>query len=475
MSINLLIVEDEAAARESVRRWLEQEGGFVISEAGSGDEALTLLGERPFDVVLLDLGLPGLGGRQVLARAARAGGPLFIVVTAEDDAKVAVECMKAGAYDYLVKPFNLEELNQIIRRAAEHAKIRDQIALLSAGAGQRFAEMIGRGPAMQRVFELVRRAAAAPAATVLVGGESGTGKELAARAIHRESVRAERPFVAVNCTAVQENLLESEFFGHERGAFTDAREAKKGLLEIAEGGTILLDEIGDMSPKLQAKLLRFLEDRTFRRLGGTQTQHSDVRIIAATNRDLEAAIAAGQFRQDLYFRLKVLPVNLPPLRERREDIPLLAGYFLDEFCTRQGAARKEFSGPALAALAAYSWPGNIRELRNLVERIVILEDATLLTPRHLPPEIRGDAVETPPPLDVGRMAELPYSEAKQLYVERFTRDYVSFLLSQHAGNVTQSALRANMDRANFQRLMRRVGISAQDFGREEETEAPSMP
>jgi DNA-binding NtrC family response regulator len=465
MAIHALVVDDDPDIREPLCSALGREG-YVCAECGTGEEAVSALGSRQVDMLFLDLGLPGMSGEEVLRRVVARDGPITIVLTGQADVKKAVECIRAGAYDYMVKPFNLDALLVAARRAAEHIRTREQAELLRRGGGGRYGEMIGESPAMEKVYALVRRAAEAPDTTALIMGESGTGKELVARAVHRESARARAPFVAVNCTAVQENLLESEFFGHERGAFTDAREAKKGLLEVADGGSILLDEIGDMTPALQAKLLRFLEDRSFRRLGGTRTLHSDVRILASTNRDLDRAVTDGSFRQDLFFRLNVLRIELPPLRRRSGDIPVLARHLLEEFSARGGGAARRFHPAALEALAAYDWPGNVRELRNVIERIVIVEDAREIGLRHLPREIVPRADGEGEPLDVS-LTELPYTEAKSVFLDSFTRRYVTALLEANEGNVSRSARQARMDRANFQRLMRRVGVSSAEYAADE--------
>ncbi len=465
MAIHALVVDDDPDIREPLCAALGREG-YVCAQSESGEEALGAIEGGQADILFLDLGLPGMKGEEVLRRVVAEDGPITIVLTGKADVKKAVECIRAGAYDYMVKPFNLDAVILAARRAAEHVRTREQAELLRRGGGARYGEMIGNSPAMQKVYALLKRAAEAPDTTALIMGESGTGKELVARAVHRESSRARSPFVAVNCTAVQENLLESEFFGHERGAFTDAREAKKGLLEVADGGSILLDEIGDMTPALQAKLLRFLEDRSFRRLGGTRTLHSDVRILASTNRDLDRAVTEGSFRQDLFYRLNVLRIELPPLRYREGDVPLLARHFLEDFSRRGGGAPRRFHPAALEALRGYAWPGNVRELRNVVERVVIVEDAEEIGLRHLPREIVPRAGNEVFPA-AAPLTELSYTEAKSAFLDSFTRRYVTALLETNGGNVSHSAKQAQMDRANFQRLMRRVGVSSAEYASDE--------
>ncbi len=309
---------------------------------------------------------------------------------------------------------------------------------------------------MLHVFELIERGARSPDTTVLITGESGTGKELAAKAIHQKSDRREGNFVAVNCTAFQESLLESEFFGHKKGAFTGADSDKRGLLEWAGGGTIFLDEIGDMPLPLQAKLLRFLEDRTFRRVGDTRERRSDARIVSATNKAIKTMFKEGSFREDLYYRLSVYPIELPPLRARREDIEMLTERFLDELCEKFRKSPKRVSPEAMEALRAYAWPGNVRELRNVIERLLFMVDEREILPEHLPKEINphGRAVT----LERG-FTDLPYASAKK----RFNESYICQLLSRHDGVVSHSARHAGMDRANWRRLMRRYGINTENY------------
>ncbi|MBI3085331.1 MAG: sigma-54-dependent Fis family transcriptional regulator, partial [candidate division NC10 bacterium] len=366
---SMLVVDDEEVVRDSLARWLEEDG-YRVDTAADGQAALTKLGEQAYAILLVDLKMPGIDGLQVLAQA-RTLQPdaAVIIMTAYATVDTAVQAMKQGAYDYLVKPFEPEELSLMVGKLTNtQALQRENILLRKALKHQcEFKDLVSKSPKMEAVFELARTAAKSNS-TVLVLGESGTGKELLARAIHAESPRREGPFVGVSCAALTETLLESELFGHERGAFTGATSSARGKFEIAAGGTLFLDEIGDISPKLQLDLLRVLDAREFRRVGGSQLIRTDVWIIAATNRDLKKLVESGGFREDLYYRLNVIPVTLPPLRERKEDIPLLVEHFLAQCRTEMRKPLEGLSGEALEMLIAYDWPGNVRELRNVLER-----------------------------------------------------------------------------------------------------------
>jgi len=384
----VLVVDDEPHIRAALAQILEK-AGYQAATAASGDEALALLHDRAFDVVVTDLKMVGTGGLEVL-RAVKQRQPEteVILLTAYGTIASAVEAMKLGAYDYVTKPADAERLLHLVGKALEHRALRREVRELREQAAVRegFERIVGRSLRMREVYERVRQVAPT-SATVLISGESGTGKELVARAIHNRSPRRGGPFVTLNCGALPETLLESELFGYERGAFTGAVATKAGRIEQADGGTLFLDEVGEMSPKTQIDFLRVLQEREFRRLGGTRPIRVDVRFIAATNKDLAAAVRAGAFREDLYYRLAVVPIALPPLRERTEDIPLLATVFLHEFCARYARAEKSFSASALQALREYAWPGNVRELRNLVERLVVTVPDRIIRPVHLPSTI----------------------------------------------------------------------------------------
>ena len=397
----ILIVDDERLIRWSLAERLSAEGHRTI-EVESGREALDHFGAA-VDLVLLDYRLGDVDGLQVL-KALRQREPdvLVIFFTAFSSLGNAVEVMKQGAYHYATKPFDLDEIALLVEKALETTRLRREVRALRARQQGPYSldRFIGGSPAAAATRELLGKVAASPASTVLLTGESGTGKDLAARVIHDTSARATRPFMNVTCSALTGTLLESELFGHERGAFTDARERKRGLLESAAGGTVFLDEIGEMAPALQAKLLRFLEEKTFKRVGGAEDVQVDVRVVAATNRSLEADVRDGSFREDLFYRLNVLPVRLPPLRDRADDVPVLARFFADGFSREFRKRVREIAPEALEALQRYTWPGNVRELRNAVERAVLLAAHDRLTvddfPLHAPRERVAAAVALPP-------------------------------------------------------------------------------
>ncbi len=385
----ILLVDDEKLIRMTLHDRLEQ-AGFRVTEAERGDEALECVRRDDPDLVLLDYRLPDLDGLEVLRRIRREGTETgVILMTAYSSVDSAVEALKLGAADYLKKPIDHEQLLAAITRTLETTRLRREVRRLRSEQRKQFgsARIIGRSPAIRALLELIHKVAGSAAATVLIQGESGTGKDLAAKAIHQASDRADKPFMNITCSALPETLLESELFGHEPGAFTDAKRLKKGLLELADGGTVFLDEIGDMGATLQAKLLRFLEEKTFRRLGGGRDLRVNVRVIAATNRPLERAVRQGDFREDLYYRLNVVPIELPPLSERPEDIPDLVGHFVAQFNREFRKNTHGVTPEALGCLTRYHWPGNVRELRNVIERAMILEQREELDVTDLPEEI----------------------------------------------------------------------------------------
>ncbi len=383
---SVLVVDDKEMMRDSVSATL-QRAGFGVLTAGSGEAALGLIAQRRPDAVVTDLKMPGLGGIDLLEKIRAIDDELpVIVMTAFAAVDTAVRAIKVGAFDYLTKPFEGDELVIAVKRAIGHAKLLRENALLRAGSAEEtpdkgsaagpagMARLIGESPAMRRVKEQVQ-AVARSQGTVLVHGESGTGKEVVARAIHELSARAAAPFLPMNCAALSESLLESELFGHERGAFTGAERLRKGRFELADGGTILLDEVSEIGPHVQAKLLRVLQERQFERVGSSLAIGVDVRVIATSNRDLPRAVSAGSFRQDLFFRLNVLPIHLPPLRERLEDVPLLAEHFISSIRKREGKADLRLDDRAMDLLRSYTWPGNVRELQNICERAVVLSES----------------------------------------------------------------------------------------------------
>src|SRR5258708_1236714 len=379
----VLIADDEDGLRWVLEKGLRQ-AGYEVTAVRAGDEALRAFADAPFDLVFLDIRMPGTDGLTVLAKLRElAGDAHVIVMTAHGTMETAIQAMQRGAYDYLAKPFDLDEVLLLAERALAAGRLTQEVARLKTGLQEvwEFGALIGRHPRMQEVYKTIGRIAASDV-TVLLRGESGTGKELVARAIHHYSRRAGRPFVAVSSAAIPGTLLESELFGHERGAFTDAKERKLGKLELAHGGTLFLDEIGDMPPELQTKLLRALQERTIERVGGQESLRIDVRVLAATNRDLETMMREGRFREDLFYRLNVVTVTLPPLRERRRDVPLLVEHLLAKYATELG--ERGVAPEALDRLVGHDWPGNVRELENVVQRAMVMATSGVILPEHLP-------------------------------------------------------------------------------------------
>jgi DNA-binding NtrC family response regulator len=398
----VLVVDDEQLIRWSLTDRLTQEG-YKVVEAGTAKAALDRHAEGNVDLVLLDYKLPDGDGLSVL-KSIKESDPdtLVILLTAYSTIDTAVEAMKLGAYHYANKPFNLDEIALLVEKALETTRLRREVRALRASQASPYGaeHIVGRSAAMMDVKALLQKVAASPASTVLLTGESGTGKDLAAKVLHYSSERASRPFMNITCSALPETILESELFGHERGAFTDARQQKRGLLESADGGTVFLDEIGEMAPALQAKLLRFLEEKTFKRVGGIADIRVDVRVIAATNRKLDEEVKKGRFREDLYYRLNVLPITLPPLRARTDDIPALVHYFVDSYNSEFRKRVRGLTDEAMRKLQTYGWPGNIRELRNAVERAMLLAEGDQLSADLFPLAAGGarltEGVELPP-------------------------------------------------------------------------------
>ena len=393
----ILVVDDEQGLRDVLSIMLKR-AGYAVTTATDGEEAIELLNKEIYDLVITDLKMPKVDGMEVL-RAVKSTSPetVVLIITAFASADSAVEAMKQGAYDYLTKPFQVDEVQLIIRNALEKRRLTTENLLLKREMASQssFAQLVGQSDAMQKVFEVVRKIADSKS-NVLICGESGTGKELVARAIHYNSVRTTMPFVAVNCSAVPETLLESELFGHMKGSFTGAISNKAGLFEIANGGTIFLDEIGDTTPTIQVKLLRVIQEREFRRVGGSQDIKVDVRIVAATNRDLEKAVADGSFREDLYYRLDVIPIRLPPLRMRTSDIPLLVTHFLERFSKESNKPKPVISSEAMHVLLGHEWRGNVRELENLIERVVAFSTEGTVTDADVRGWLHRPVVQPPP-------------------------------------------------------------------------------
>lgn len=459
-----MIVDDEEAARYGMRRALTT-FGYNITEAGSAEAARALLKQHEPDLLLLDVNLPGMSGLDFLReiKGANGNGPLVIIVTAHGSERMAVEAVKAGAYDYLSKPFELDDLRLVIKNAAETLQLRRENYSLrrriEVERSQRGA-LIGNSDAMQKVRSMIDKVAETDA-TVLVRGESGTGKELVARELHeRNSVRRNASFVAVNCAALPSELIESELFGHEKGAFTGAAARREGKFEQADGGTLFLDEIGDMSANVQAKLLRALEERRIERLGANESIPVDVRIVSATHRPLEQEIANGNFRADLFYRLRVVTVDIAPLRDRREDIPLLCETFLRLASERYELPQRALSQSALKRLVEYNWPGNVRELKNTIDRAVIMAEGDEVTPKDLPDEVtagmsKGSMVESESELDGLRV---PFTADFREDRREFERRYITRCLEHTQGNVTRAAEILDMHRQSLQHKLRQLGL-----------------
>jgi two-component system response regulator HydG len=461
----VLVVDDKENMLKLFERIFagsHEAGDYELTAAADGTRALALVASREFDVVITDIRMPGADGFEVLkAVKSRSPDTEVIMMTGYAAIQDAVTAMKQGAYDYLQKPFDPDAAALIVSRALERKRLKEQAATLRKELEGVFAfhNIVGKSPLMREVYGLLDQAAGLDI-TVLLTGETGTGKELAARAVHYHSGRKERRFVPVNCGALPSDLVESELFGHARGSFTGAVGEKAGLFEEASGGTLFLDEIGELPLPVQVKLNRALQEKEIRRVGDNKAIKVDVRVIAATHRDLKAEAAAGRFREDLFYRLNVFPVRMPPLRERREDIPLLAAHFLEKHAR---AFRRDVEGldpDALRALTGYPWPGNVRELENAIERAVAVARGKTLALKDLPPEVKGSQ-EGSVPAEV--LAKMPYREAIDLARDRVSRDYLVALLREFNGNVTQAAARAGMERESLHRLMKRYKVHSDDF------------
>ncbi len=462
-NLRLLIVDDEEAARYGIRRALESPG-LGIAEADSAESARALMTEQPFDLLLLDVNLPGLSGLDFLKQIqSEAEGdtesPLVIIITAHGSERMAVQAVKSGAYDYISKPFELDDLRLVIKNASETIKLRREnrslLRRIEIETSQRGA-LLGNSKAMLQVRAMIEKVADTDA-TVLVRGESGTGKELVARELHeRSSTRQSGAFVAVNCAALPTELIESELFGHEKGAFTGAAARRKGKFEQANGGTLFLDEIGDMSANVQAKLLRALEDRRIERLGGDESIPVDVRIVSATHRALEDEIETGNFRADLFYRLRVVTIDIAPLRERREDIPVLASTFAQQAAERHSLPPRAVGREALRRLMEYEWPGNVRELKNVIERAAIMSEGDELTAVEidLPAPQKKSVME----LSANGNLVVPYTSDFRDDRREFERRYIARCLEESGGNVTRAASMLGMHRQSLQHKLRELGL-----------------
>jgi DNA-binding NtrC family response regulator len=446
MSNKILIVDDEPFNLDLLEQELTDRG-YSIERAGNGAEALGKFESFHPDLILLDYQMPDMNGIDVLKELRSRGHETPIVlVTAYGSIERAVQAMREGAYDFIPKPFEPDHMALVVEKALDREKLRREVEILSEEVSERHHLVLGKSAKMNQAVDAAKKAAGSKA-TVLLLGESGTGKELLARAIHNWSERSDKPFVAINCVGLSKELLESDLFGHEKGAFTGAHQLKKGKMELAEGGTVFLDEVGDITSELQTKLLRFLQEREFERVGGTKPIPVDVRIIAATNRDLDGDIKAGRFREDLYYRLNVVPVILPPLRERKEDIAELANFFLQRFAKETKKNFAEIASEAMEKLRAYPWPGNVRELGNVIERAVVLGQGPKLTLNDLPPVMTGGA-------QVPSGAGQSYHEA----VDAARREMIQKALVEAEGNRTEAAKLLGLHKTHLFRLMKSLKI-----------------
>ncbi len=451
--MNILVIDDEKLIRWSLKERLTREG-HAVTEAEDGKSAAAALEAELPDLVLLDMKLPDTDGLTILKSIQERAPELpVIIITAYSTVDTAVEAMRLGAYDYISKPFDLDELTITARRALEASALRREVKEHAREQKSKFGihNLVGKARSMQEIGALVRKVSQSQASTVLIRGESGTGKDVIARAIHVESARADKPFMNITCTALQDTLLESELFGHEKGAFTDAKNQKKGLFELANGGTVFLDEIGDMSPTLQAKLLRALEERAFRRVGGSQDIKVDVRIIAATNRPLEKLIEEKKFREDLYYRLNIITVDVPPLRDRRADIPLLVDHFLKRFASEFRKSVNDVSSEGLRKLEGYDWPGNVRELKNVIERAVLLGSGPVIAADDL---TLGRAAAATPERDK-KLFSLP---AKGFKFDELEKDIVLQALERTGWNQTRAGELLGMTRDQIHYRMEKFGL-----------------
>ncbi|MBI5570399.1 MAG: sigma-54-dependent Fis family transcriptional regulator [Desulfomonile tiedjei] len=462
----LLVVDDEEDMLRLLKRSLPPDLDCEVETASNAYRALEILEASLFDVVLADIRMPGMDGMEFLEKVTRGyPGLTVVLMTAYGSIDLAVKAIKEGAYDFIAKPFELNKLVHLLGKAMERSRLVRENLLLHRRIEEqeRFQEMVGASPKMQRVFEMIRLIAKTDV-TVLITGESGTGKDLAARAIHDLSLRSRMPFLAVNCPNLPENILESELFGHRKGAFTHATSDKRGLFWEAQGGTICLDEIGDISPTLQTKLLHVLQEKEIRPLGQTKSIKVDVRIIASTNQDLGTKIQENLFREDLFYRLNVVAIHMPPLRERTEDIPLLVEHFLKRFCQEFKKRSMTVTPELMSRFMNHAWRGNVRELENVLSRAVLLSPS----PEIRPEDVGWEAVAEKGCLVPNTVGLLPYKEAKVQVLERFHSQYLSDVLARNHGNVTKAARECGLERQALQQVMRRYGITSREFQTEED-------
>jgi DNA-binding NtrC family response regulator len=449
----ILVVDDDEVMRQTLSDVLKKKG-YAVSTAETGGQTISSIKEQLFDLVLLDIRLPDMDGLDVLKSVKEIESDLMVIVmTAYSDVQTAVMAMKSGAYDYIDKPFELEELKILIQKALETQNLRNEIRQLRRQGKEKHQgiEIYGNSPLIKNVMELIDMISQTPRTSVLVQGESGTGKELAANAIHNRSKRANKPLMKINCSAIPENLLETELFGYEKGAFTDAKGTKKGLFELANGGTIFLDEIAEMKSYLQTKLLRILESQNFMRVGGERELSVDVRIIAATNKDLSALVNEGQFRKDLYYRLKVMVIEMPPLKERAEDILLLANLFIEENNKELGKNVTGISEAAREYLLNYQWPGNVRELKNIIERALILSNGNEILPDHLPIELRKSQMTS--------SGDQASDKTEDLALETIEKKHIKDVLMMMDGNKSRAARMLGISRSTLREKLKKYSIA----------------
>ncbi len=468
MSVRILVVDDEEIVIKSCLRILDG-NGYQIETARDGNEALRRVQDNSYDIMILDIMMPNVGGLEVLNRVKETHPDIdVIMITGLSEVETAVKAMKLGAFDYISKPFEPDEIKLVVQRALERRRLlQENLNLKSEVSSKyRFDNIIGSSPPMQAVYRLVAQCAPTNS-TILLTGESGTGKELIARAIHYNSLRRDKPFVPVDCNSLSENLLESELFGHVKGAFTGAVTNRKGMFEVADAGTLFLDEIGNFSTSTQAKLLRVLQEREFRAVGDSRTQTANFRLITATNRDLKAMVDAGAFRDDLYYRINIFPIHVPALRERKDDIPALAYHFLKAFGTELGKTVTDISEGAMSALMNHAWPGNVRELENLIQRAAILTTDNVIRHAHvvniIEPSRRADEFVVP---KTGDELKRIKKAAREKSVEEIEKQFVLEALKRNQWNVTRSAEDTGMQRPNFQALMKKYTIHIRDTGHE---------
>ncbi len=463
MAQNLLIVDDEPDMLTLLKRSLEPELGCRVDTASSGETALEMIRASDYDLVLADIKMPGISGLEVLEQVKTDRGEDITVVmmTAYGHIEMAVEAMKRGAYDFITKPFDHDALVMRLEKAFERSRLikENQRLYHECRSTDMFQELVGKSPKMQRVYETIQMVAKNDL-TVLITGESGTGKDLTARAVHALSNRSKRPFIAVNCPTVPEQILESELFGYKKGAFTHATRDKKGLFQEAHGGTIFLDEIGDITPTIQTKLLRVLQEKEIKSLGDARPIHVDVRIIASTNQILSEKIKSGDFREDFFYRLNVLPIKLPPLRERPEDIPLIANHLLEKHCAKLDKPLKRFSPELMDAFVSRRWVGNVREMENMVMQGILFSAGEEITPKDVGIGRKSVSVAM---AEIAPLLDLPYKDAKESNLNAFNAAYIGHILTLSKGNVTQAAKACGLERQALQQIMRRYGITADPY------------